>query len=70
MEKSKRVVDPRVDRKIGFLVITRRPSEGVMIGEDIHVVVTRIENGQVRLGVYAPREIKVTKTEMAERHRG
>lgn len=41
-----------------------------MIGEDIHVVVTRIENGQVRLGVYAPREIKVTKTEMAERHRG
>lgn len=60
-----RKVNPRANDKVGFLVMTRRPGNGVMIGDQIHIVVTKIYRGQVRLAIYAPRDLKITKTEMA-----
>lgn len=65
--ENKKIVDPKQNGKVGFLVMTRRPGEGTMIGDDIHVVVTKIYNGQVRLAIYAPRDVKISKTEMAGR---
>lgn len=70
MNNEKKIVNPRADDKIGFLVITRRPGEGIMLGDGMHVVVTKIYNGQVRLSIYAPRDVKISKTETAEKRDG
>lgn len=70
MENDKKVVDPKVDDKVGFLVITRRPGEGLMLGDGIHVIVTRVYGGQARLAIYAPRDVKISKTEMADKGNG
>jgi len=50
-----------------MLVLTRKRGEGVAIGPDIRVVVLGIKNGQVRLGVEAPRTIEVHRDEVCVR---
>ncbi len=47
-----------------MLILTRRPGESVMIGNDIIVTVTGIYNGQVKIGFNVPREIKVLREEL------
>jgi carbon storage regulator len=50
-----------------MLVLTRRRGEGVVIGPDIRIVVLGIKNGQVRLGIEAPRTIEVHRDEVCVR---
>jgi carbon storage regulator len=50
-----------------MLVLTRKRGEGVAIGPDIRIVVLGIQNGQVRLGVEAPRTIEVHRDEVCVR---
>lgn len=44
-----------------MLVLTRAVGEKLMIGENIEVVVLGVSGGQVRIGIAAPREIKVLR---------
>jgi carbon storage regulator len=50
-----------------MLVLTRRTREVVMIGEDIQVMVLDIDldGDRVRLGLTAPRELKIRRQELA-----
>jgi carbon storage regulator len=50
-----------------MLVLTRRTREVVMIGEDIQVMVLDIDldGERVRLGLTAPRELKIHRQEQA-----
>lgn len=50
-----------------MLVLTRKKNETILIGDDIAVTVVQIENGQVRLGITAPRQTRVDRTEVAAR---
>jgi len=50
-----------------MLVLTRRRGEGVAIGPDIRIVVLGIKNGQVRLGIEAPRTVEVHRDEVCVR---
>ncbi len=43
-------------RTTDMLVLTRKLMEKLFIGDDICVTVVRLEGGQVRLGIDAPRE--------------
>ena len=52
-----------------MLVLTRKPLEKLFIGENICVTVVRLGDGQVRLGIDAPREISVVRGELRERDR-
>jgi len=45
-----------------MLVITRRPGESFFIGDDIEVVI--LEGGTVSVGVSAPAEMKILRTEL------
>jgi carbon storage regulator len=45
------------------LILTRRPRQVVMVGHDIQVLVLDVVGDRVRLGVTAPREIKVLRQE-------
>ena len=47
-----------------MLVLTRKLMEKLYIGDDICVTVVRLEGGQVRLGIEAPREISVVRAEL------
>ena len=47
-----------------MLVITRRPKEKVMIGNDIIVMVTKIAGNNVFLGIKAPRNVKIMREEI------
>lgn len=50
-----------------MLILTRRVGETVMIGNDITVTVLGVRNGQVRVGVTAPKEVRVDREEIRER---
>jgi carbon storage regulator len=48
------------------LIITRRPGEKVILGEDISVQVMEIVGNQVRIGIQAPRSVPVYREEIWE----
>lgn len=47
-----------------MLILTRRVGESVHIGEQVLVKVLSVRGSQVRLGIDAPREIKVNRDEV------
>jgi carbon storage regulator len=49
-----------------MLVLTRKLMEKLYIGDNVCVTVVRLEGGQVRLGIDAPREISVVRAELLE----
>ena len=58
-----------VRRQWTMLILTRRPSETLMIGDNVTVTVLDIQGGRVRLGVNAPRDIIVNREELCEKTR-
>lgn len=52
-----------------MLVLTRKLMEKLYIGDDVCVTVVRLEGGQVRLGIEAPREIAVVRAELLDGRR-
>ena len=61
--------DADAENRIGFLIVTRKTGEGLAIGEDVHVIVNRIKDGQVRLAIYAPRSVPIQRSTLADRKR-
>lgn len=47
-----------------MLVLTRKLMERLYIGDDVCVTVVRLEGGQVRLGIEAPRDVSVVRAEL------
>lgn len=47
-----------------MLVIRRRAGESVLVGEEIEMEVLEIGQGQVKLGIRAPREVVVLRKEV------
>ncbi len=50
-----------------MLVLSRKLGERIVIGDRIVVTVVKLDHGQVRLGIEAPREIAVFREEIAPR---
>src|ERR1700675_3944950 len=44
-----------------MLILTRRPRQVVMVGRDVQIMVLDIAGDRVRLGITAPRELKVLR---------
>lgn len=49
-----------------MLVLSRKTSEKIVIGNSIEVMVVEIQAGKVRLGVHAPRELPIDRAEVRE----
>lgn len=47
-----------------MLVLSRKPGERIMIGENIVVTVVRIGPNNVRLGIDAPAELNIVREEL------
>lgn len=50
-----------------MLILARRSGETIMIGNDVTVTVLSVKGNQVRIGVNAPREMRVDREEIRER---
>lgn len=50
-----------------MLILTRRPGETLMIGDNVEVTVMAVNGSQVRLGIKAPRDVIVNREEIHER---
>jgi len=50
-----------------MLVLTRKMNQSIVIGEDVRIVVVAIERDQVKLGIEAPRDVTVHRSEVSER---
>jgi len=50
-----------------MLILCRRPSEVINIGADIVLTVLAIKGNRVRIGVDAPRHVRVDREEVRER---
>lgn len=49
------------------LILTRRPGEAVMVGDDIVFRIMGVSGTHVRVAVDAPRDIRIDREEVRER---
>lgn len=49
-----------------MLVLTRKKGETIMIGDQIEVKVISVDGDQVKLGIVAPKSVKVHRSEVFE----
>lgn len=47
-----------------MLVLTRKPGESIVIGDDIEIEIVSIGGGKVRVGISAPRTTTVHRKEI------
>ena len=50
-----------------MLILLRRVYETVIVGDDITVTILGIEDGRVRLGIHAPKDVSVHREEVYRR---
>jgi carbon storage regulator len=50
-----------------MLVLSRKPSQQILIGSDIAITVVRVERNQVRLGITAPPGVPILRQEIVGR---
>jgi carbon storage regulator len=49
-----------------MLILSRKTNEKIMIGDDISVTIIEIRGDQVKIGVEAPKTVKVFRQEVFE----
>lgn len=47
-----------------MLVITRKKGESILLGDDIEISISSIDNGTVKLAIKAPREVTILRKEL------
>lgn len=50
-----------------MLVLTRKPGEGIIIGEDIKITIVEVRGNGIRIGIEAPRDRKIHRMEVYDR---
>jgi carbon storage regulator len=48
------------------LVLSRKLNQSIMVGDDVRIVVVAVDRDQVKLGIEAPRDISVHRSEIYE----
>ena len=49
-----------------MLIKTRKKGESLMIGDDIEITISKIEDGSVKIGIQAPKEVSILRKELLE----
>ncbi|MFA5524914.1 MAG: carbon storage regulator CsrA [Tissierellales bacterium] len=49
-----------------MLILTRKINESIVINDNIEIIITGIEDGKVKLGIKAPKDIEIHRKEIYE----
>lgn len=52
-----------------MLILSRKADETIVIGEDVEITILSIRGSQVKLGIKAPQEVDIYRTEILEEMR-
>jgi len=47
-----------------MLILTRKKGQGFMISDDVQVIILNNSNGEVEVGISAPRSVPILRTEL------
>ena len=47
------------------LTLTRKVQQGLWIGSEVHIIVTRVERGRVKLTIEAPDKVLILRDELS-----
>lgn len=50
-----------------MLILSRKTGEKIRIGDDVIVTICAIDRNKIRVGIEAPADVKVMRTEVADR---
>lgn len=50
-----------------MLVLTRKPGEGIIVGDNIRITFVESRGGGIRIGIEAPRDQKIYRQEVYDR---
>ena len=53
-----------------MLVLSRKPSESILIGSDVKITVLKVERNHVRIGIEAPGEVMILRAELLDDGKG
>ena len=46
------------------LVLTRKKEESLLVGEGVRITILKVRGNQVRIGIEAPRDVRVLRAEL------
>lgn len=49
-----------------MLILTRKTNESIIIDDNIEIIVVGVEDGKVKLGIKAPKEVDIHRKEVYE----
>ena len=49
-----------------MLVLTRRANEAILLGDDIRITVLEVEGERVKIGIEAPKSLKILRSELLD----
>ena len=49
-----------------MLIITRKKGQSIMIGDNIEITVSKLDDGSVKLGIDAPKDMTILRKEIYE----
>lgn len=47
-----------------MLIITRKEGESFLIGDDVEITITKVADGNVKIGIKAPKEMIILRKEL------
>ena len=50
-----------------MLVLTRKENESIMIGNNIEIKIIKTENGKVKIGIEAPKNVEINRKEVYDK---
>lgn len=53
-----------------MLVLSRKKNESIVVGDDIRITVIDIGPGKIRLGIEAPKDVRVDREEIRRKIQG
>lgn len=48
----------------GHLILTRKKDQSFRVGADVVITIHKVDRGTVRIGITAPKEVKVLRSEL------